>query len=178
MHLAQLAGQLRRRHAIADPPAGGMQRLAEGKHREAALAQFRVRQHRCMAAAVEEHVLVHLVGEHGDRPVADQAASASRSSRVATVQLGFCGLLMMMSRVRSLKARRTWSQSKRKAGRRERNAHASAAGEPHRGLVGIVGGIENDGLIARAHHRLDGVVQRLGAAAGDRDLGLRIEAAP
>jgi hypothetical protein len=72
MHLAQFARQRRRRDAVADPPAGGVQRLAEGKYREAALAQFRVREHRCVASAVEQHVLVHFIGEHADGPVANQ----------------------------------------------------------------------------------------------------------
>src|SRR5262249_24803448 len=42
MHLAQLARERGRRHAVADAQAGGVQGLAEGEHREAALAQLRV----------------------------------------------------------------------------------------------------------------------------------------
>ena len=36
VHLAQLASEYRRRHAIAHPPAGDVQRLAERINREAA----------------------------------------------------------------------------------------------------------------------------------------------
>ena len=125
-----------------------------------------------------EHVLIHLVGENRDRAGRGSRRRARPNPRAsATVQLGFCGLLMMISRVRSLKARRTSSQSKRKAGGESAMRTQRAARQPHGRIVGVVGRIENDGFIAGADDGLNRVVQRLGAAAGHGDLGVRIKLA-
>ena len=175
MHLAKLAGELRRRHAIADPPAGGMQRLAERKHRVAALAQLRVHQYGLMAPPIEEHMLIHLVGDHGDRPIADTfgegveiGARGDRAARILwAVDDDEAGAVAQGAA--------DFVPIEAKCGGRERNAHAARAGEPHGRLVRVVGRIENNSLIARPRDRLNGVIQRLGATAGNRDLSLRIK---
>src|SRR6202011_2521392 len=97
------------------------------------------------------------------------SASAFRSLREATLQLGFCGLLTMMSRVRSLNVLRTRSQSKRNVG------GASGTRRQRPPANRIAGGIENDDLVAGAYHCLDCVVQGFGAAARNGDLGQRID---
>ncbi len=84
---------------------------------------------------------------------------------------------MTMRRVRSLSAPRTRSQSIAEMRRLERNVDAAPAGEPDGRVVGVIGGVEDDGLVTRAHHRLDGGVDRFGAAAGDRELGFGIDGA-
>ena len=169
----------RRRDAVADAPARDVQRLAERVHGEAALLELRVVDDGLVHAAVVLHVLVDLVGEHEDGPIArleEMAASSSRSAALATVQAGLCGLLMTMRRVRSLTAARTRCPVVAEMRRLERDVDAAPAGEPHRRVVGVVGRVEDDGLGARRHDRLDGGVDRFGAAAGDRELGLRVDA--
>ena len=119
-----------------------MQGLAEGEYREAAFAQFRMGQHRGMPTAIVEHVFVDFVGEQGDRPIADQGGERVQDRRAsATVQLGFCGLLMMISRVRSLKARADLIPIVTKRRGRQRHAYAAAARPGARR--------------ARRHHRRD-----------------------
>jgi len=50
-----------------------VQRLAEGEHREAALPQLRVREHRGVTPAIVQYVLIDLVGEDPDGPIPDEA---------------------------------------------------------------------------------------------------------
>ena len=69
--LAQLAGQLRRRDAIADAHAGRVHRLAEREHHERLLSQLRLHQNRSVRAPVVRDVLVHLVGHDIDVVPAD-----------------------------------------------------------------------------------------------------------
>ena len=109
--LAQLARERRRRDTVADAQPRRMQGLAEGKDCEASLSQLRMRQHRSMHPAVEDHVLIDLIREHDDVAPRMIAASASRSSAVAAVQAGLCGMLNRISRVRGVTAARTRSQS-------------------------------------------------------------------
>ena len=59
------------------------------------------------------------------------------------------------------------------ARRQQRQADRSTAGERHRRLVAVVGGVEHDDLVARLHHRGDGAVNGLGGARRDGDLGIR-----
>ena len=59
--------------------------------------------------------------------------------------------------------------------RLERNVDTTPAGEPDGRIVGVIGGIEDDGFVARADHCLDGGVDRFGAAAGDGELGFRVD---
>ncbi len=55
---------------------------------------------------------------------------------------------MMMRRVRSLMCAAHFVPIEAKCRGRERDAHATSAGETHGRLVRIVGGVENDGLVA------------------------------
>jgi hypothetical protein len=52
------------------------------------------------------------------------------------------------------------------------------AGKRHGRLVGIVGGIEHDHLVAVADDGLDGAEQALGSARAYRDFGVRVEFTP
>ncbi len=61
VHLAQFGGELRRRDAVADAQARGMQRLAEGEHRETASAQRWLCERAVMARTGEHDVLVDLI---------------------------------------------------------------------------------------------------------------------
>src|SRR4029077_20046137 len=53
VHLAQLARERRRRHAVADAEPCGVQGLAEGEHGEAPGGERGVREHRSMPRRVE-----------------------------------------------------------------------------------------------------------------------------
>ena len=52
--------------------------------------------------------------------------------------------------------------------------HGRAPGHHHRGIVGIVGRIENHHLVPRAYHRLHGAEQRFRRPRGNGDLLVRI----
>jgi hypothetical protein len=60
---------------------------------------------------------------------------------------------------------------------RERNVDAAPARQPDGRIVGVVRGIEDDGLVARADQGLDGRVDGLGAATTDGEFGLGIDVA-
>jgi hypothetical protein len=64
MDLAELGRHRRRRRAVGDLPAGDMKRLAERRDHEAARHQRRIAAGRGVGLAVEDHVLVDLVGDH------------------------------------------------------------------------------------------------------------------
>ena len=117
-----------------------------------------MRQHGRMAPAIVEHVLVHLVGEEGNRPVADQ-----RGERIQVIAIGHRAARVLRAidddqpgAVAQHPPHMVPIEAKR--GRRQRDAHAAAARQPHRGLIGVIGRIEYDGLIPGTHHRLDCIV--------------------
>ena len=159
--LAKFAGQQRRRHAVADSPAGRVQGFPEGEDREAALAQFRMRQHRAVTASIEEHVFIHFIGEQGDRPVVDQRGERrpDLACRPPLQRWDFAGAVDddQAGAVGERGAHLIPVESKHR--RRQRDAHAACAGQAHGGLVGVVGGVKNDDFIAGPHHGLDGIVQ-------------------
>ena len=59
----------------------------------------------------------------------------------------------------------------------ERQTQAASAGEPHRRLIGVVGGIERDRLIARADQRLHRRIDRLRRPERHGDFALRVDRA-
>ena len=81
---------------------------------------------------------------------------------------------MRMSRVRSLIRLPDAIPVIAEMRRLERNVDAAPAREPDGRVVGVVGRVEDDGLVTGPHHGLYGGVDRFGAAAGDRDLGFGI----
>ncbi len=110
VHASQFQRQRRGRDAVPDAPAGGVQGLAKREHHEGAWRQFGMRQHRVMLAPVIHDVLVDLIGQHQDVPITDQGRERIQIRAVATVQLGLCGELMMIRRVRGVMLAATRSQ--------------------------------------------------------------------
>ncbi|MNN18118.1 hypothetical protein D3C81_1313230 [compost metagenome] len=131
-----------------------------------------------MADAVIDQVLVDLVADHIDLALADQrgqlveiGAVDQRAARVVRAveedQAGARGngggqALPIDTEVRQA----------------QRHMHAAAAGQFHRGLVAVVAGIENDGLIAGADHRLHRTEDRLGCAGSDGHFAVGADLAP
>ena len=66
MHADHFGDQRLRADAVADLPAGGVERLAERADHDRALAQFGIAQQALVAAAVEDDVLVDLVADQDD----------------------------------------------------------------------------------------------------------------
>jgi len=94
---------------------------------------------------------------------------APRGPRREHRPVGLCGELTTSSRVRGVTASRTRSQSTPKPGRS--SARAPRARRPVRSRVRrVVGGLQDDHLVAGAHHGMDGAEQRLGRTRGDGDL--------
>ena len=84
------------------------------------------------------------------------------------------GVLMKSIRVRGLIGLAHLAASPtRKIERIERDVHRLRPGQVDRRLVAVVAGVEHDHLVAGAHHRQHGVEDRLAAAAGDGDFGIR-----
>jgi hypothetical protein len=104
VHLAELGRQRRRRGHVAHLPAGDVVGLAEAGHDEGARRQRRESARRSGALAVKHHVLVDLVADQQHVGGRQQLLQRCMSSRVQTVALGLCGLLMMMARVRGVMA--------------------------------------------------------------------------
>ena len=103
------------------------------------------------------------------------AASSSRSAFEATVQ---DGVLRVVDddEARTLAEHASYAIPVEAEMRSlERNVDATPAGEPDSRVVGVIGGVEDDRFITRAHHCLDGGIDRFGASAGDRELGFRID---
>ena len=67
--------------------------------------------HALVADAVEDDVLVDLVGEDEQILLVHQRAERRESSGPSTAPVGLCGVLSMIIRVRGVTARRTSSQS-------------------------------------------------------------------
>ena len=103
------------------------------------------------------------------------AARASRSARPKTVQLGILRTIDDDEPGALAQARAHLVPIDGEGRRAQRNANASAPSQPDGRLVGVVGGIEDDRLVAGAHHRLNRVVQPFGGPASDGDLGLGID---
>ena len=127
-----------------------------------------------MLPAVVQHVFVDFVGQHQDGPAPDQ-----RCERVQVLRREHAARGVV--RVVDDDQPRTVAQ---------RGAHpvpvdaevrcaqwqmdAATAGEADGRVVGVIRRIEDDGLVTRAHGRLDGRVDGLGAAAGHREFGFGI----
>ncbi len=126
--------------------------------------------------AVEDDVLVDLVAEHvafvGPEHVGEAVEIGRREDRARGVVRR-----VQHDEPRALADGRGESVPVDAETRRhERHVHGAAAREPDRGLVGIVGRIQHDGLVAGRHEGRDGAEQRLGRAGRDRDLRRRIGA--
>ena len=100
---------------------------------------------------------------------------ASRSSREKTVPVGLLGLQRMIALVRSLNAAASSSGSNRQCGGRSGTNRGVGAGQDAVGPVVLVERLRQDHLVARIDQREQRDQHRLGAAAGDGDLGLGID---
>ncbi|MNI23995.1 hypothetical protein D3C73_776000 [compost metagenome] len=175
VHLAEFSAHRRRRHRIADLPAGAVVGLAEAGDDEGALAQLRVAQCRFMAAAVVDDVLVHLIGDQVDLRAAQHIGQRlhvrfvqHRAGRVVR------GVDHQQAGARG--DRRTHAVPVDGEGLRiQRHVHRRGTGQLDRRFVAVVGRVEHDHFLTGTHHGVDGVEDRLGGAAGDGDLGVRID---
>ena len=52
--------------------------------------------------------------------------------------------------------------------------HGGRTGQINGRFVAVVAWVQHDDFIARTHHRMDGIEDRLGGTAGDGDLGIHI----
>ena len=143
MHLAKLRGQRRRRHRVADLPAGRVIGLAERADDEAARGELGVARHALVLHAVEDDVLVDLVADDQDIGAVDERDElAGCPPRVKTAPAGLCGELIMSSRVFGVTAARTASQSERVVGIAQRHDDRHAAAQLDRRDVGVVARLE------------------------------------
>ena len=78
MNLAELRGQMLRGDAVADLPTGGVVGLAEGRHHEAAPPEVGKAANALMGPAVEDDVLVHLIGQHMQAVLKGQGLKAAQ----------------------------------------------------------------------------------------------------
>ena len=62
----------------------------------------------------------------------------------------------------------------RVVGKGQRQRDRRRAGEPHRGNIAVVGGLEHDHFVARMRKRLDRREYRLRRAGGDGDFALGV----
>ena len=92
-----------------------------------------------------------------------------------TVPVGLFGLQRMIALVRSLKAAASSSGSKVQPGGRTGTNRGVGAGEDAVGPVVLVERLREDHLVAGVDQREQGDEHRLGAAAGDGDLGLGVD---
>ncbi len=99
-----------------------------------------------------------------------QAARASRSSFVATVQDGILRTVDDDEPRTSVQCAPHLVPIESKRRRRQCDAHAASAREPHRRLIRIVGGVEDNDLVPGSRNGLYRVVQSFGGAAGNGDL--------
>ena len=148
--------------------------LAEGKHGEAAPAQRFVAGDTDMAAAVVNHVFVHLVGQHEDSAALNQFREPVE---IGDLQHRTAGV------VRAVDDDQTGSAADRLSEpipvdpvirQAQWQVDCPAAGELHGGFVTIEGGVEDDDFIAGMHDGLHRVENRFGGARGDGYLGLRV----
>ncbi len=170
--LAQLRAERRRRDHVAGLPAGDVVGLAERADHEGARIQLVVGQHAGMGDTVEHQVLVDLVADQVDIPVANQRGQAVQflavDQRAAGVVRGIDddqpgtrpdGLghaLPVDGEVRQ----------------RQRHVHATPAGELHGGFVAVVGRVEYHHFVARMDQRLDRAEDRLGRPRRDGHLAV------
>ena len=127
-----------------------------------------------MAAAIEDDVLVHFVAQHVER-----RPPCERGERV-DVGGGH-------DRAGGVVRRVDHQEPRPRCDRRfhgipvdpvirrvQRDDHGNAAIQLDRWQVGVVAGLQHDDLVARMHDRRDRGEDRLGAARGDRHLGVGI----
>ena len=126
--------------------------------------------------SVEHHVLVDLIGRAPACRCRRAPPRAHRGrARSAAVQAGLCGTVEQHQPGARAEHRVQPLPVVAKSRLGERQTHAASAGEPHRRLVGVVGRIEDDDLVARPDQRLHGRVDRLGRPERDGDFGLRVD---
>ena len=177
MHFAQFGGQVRWRHAVTHPPTGGVEGLAERENGEAAFPQFGVRQYRVMASVVEHYVLIDFIGKHRYRPVAYAGRKRIEILRAHHRATGVLRAVDDDQPCARAQVAPYFIPVEAKCRRRQSDPHAASPGQTYRGLVSIIGGIENDDFVAVADNCLYRVEQRFGAATGHGNFRLRIEAA-
>ena len=105
-------------------------------------------------------------------------ATGSRSSREKTVPVGLLGLQMTIALVLLVKGRRQLVGIEPPVRRPERNEPRLRAGDSAVGPVILVERLREDHFVAGIDQRNQRDQHRLGAAAGDGDLGFGIDLEP
>ena len=103
------------------------------------------------------------------------AAIPVSSARVNTAPVGLCGVFSSRSRVRGVIAARSASEVGAEPGRPQGDRDPGGARHGHAGGVGVVVGLERDGLVARLEERDQRGGDRLGGARGDQDLAVGVD---
>ena len=177
VHLAELGAERGRCDAVTDLPAGAVIGLAEARNHKAALGEFRIAQHRFVARAVVNDVFVHLVGQQQDVRAAQDVGERGhvgggehRTGRVVW------RVDHQHPRARGDRVAH-FLPVHRKVAQIERHMHCARTGEIDCGLVAVVTRVEDDHFLARPHDAEHRVEDRLAAATGDGDLGVRIDVA-
>ena len=174
VNLTKFRRERGRRHAVADLPSRGVVGLPEGRHHEAPGRQLGMAQHAFVALPIENNVLVNLIGEDPEAVVLCQGPKAQQrrfgKDRARGVVRGIdhhgagSGGQHRLQRLKvDLEARG-----------RKRQVHGRAPGHHHRGIVGVIGRIEDHHLVPRAYHRLHGAEERFRGTGGDGDFPVRI----
>ena len=123
----------------------------------------------------EGDLRVDLVGDdHHVVPAAELGDGFQLGAR-NILPVGLCGVFRMSARVRGPNAAASRAGSNRQSGGASGTARTVAARHGDVGRVGVVGRLEDDHLVAGIDDRQQRVVQQLGRAARDRDLGVRID---
>jgi hypothetical protein len=117
VHLADAAGDVRRRDRPPDPPAGDGVGLAQRVDGDRAVLEPRHGRRRHVPAVAEVvDVLVDLVGDAQTSCVWQSSLMSASSSRENTLPVGLCGVFTMMARVRSVNAARSSASSMLQSG--------------------------------------------------------------
>ena len=178
VHLAKLGGERGGGNAVPHLPPRAVVRLAEARHHKGARGQRRRAQHALVAPAVEDDVFVDLVGDH------EEVVFAGERGKARDVVHRPDGARRVMRRVDDDEPRPRCHRRRHglpvhgEVRRTECHVHASPARHQYARLVAVVARVEHDDFVARLHHRHDGVEDRLGGPAGDRDFRGRIGAVP
>ena len=162
MNAPEFFRQQWRRAAVTDLPAGRVVGLAEGADHKTPLIKLRITGQRLMPATVENDVLIHLVRQQEDPPVAD--------NRRETVDVGSVpdrpGRVM-----RGVGDDETGPFGDKVShalpvdpvlGRMHGHMVSHAALQADHRLIAVVGRVEDDHLVTRIHHGRNGAEQRLG----------------
>src|SRR5262245_47089856 len=167
--------QLRRRHRVANAPAGDRVRLGDAGDRDRALGHARQRGDGRVAEPVVDDVLVDLVGDRQEIVLQAEIGNGLQLALREDLARRVIGAVEDdgpgTRRHRATQAIRV----ERELGRLERHEHRYRAGDDAARPVVLVERLEDDDLVARVEHGQERRQHGLGRAATDRHVAVGID---